>query len=395
MNLSRREFVKTAGALFAAGATSTGHTNPEGAASEFQEFQEKVDERKEYRQENGGATIYLGSVDSLDRSVDGGTVYDHLDFNDVERMLGEGRTPEEVVNSDNEELHHSEPHEAQPVRERTEEVKMVYLSQGGIDRPLEMYRESLQQAFQELDPSLDLDVSIEEISPDSEDVESLENVSSGDFEGLKADLDLKNKYSDTGQEPVFLVENNILPDAGGVSDYMTGVAFVELVGDEAWNQHVLNHEAGHSLLGLPHHYHEDGAMSYNPEAGGDHSFHPRTRMLAKALLTGDTEYTVKDRTVTGIFDGEKMEKRYQQIDIEHTSRALETEAVTQDFFKHLDTYAEQVLGYDMSSWTPESHEIVEEDDRVYDIATYSHTDGSEMTMKVDHYIEEMTLEAPE
>ncbi|MFB6116383.1 MAG: hypothetical protein ABEK10_02615 [Candidatus Nanosalina sp.] len=212
---------------------------------------------------------------------------------------------------------------------------------------------------------------------------------------MKADLDLKTKYSKTGQEPVFLVESDILPDAGGVSDYMTGVAFVELVDDEAYNQHVVNHETGHSILGLPHHFHEDGAMSYNPEANQDQNFHPRSRMMAKALLTGNTEYEVRDRTVEGIFDGEMQEKRYKQIDIQHNSRNLGTEAVTQDFFKHLDTYAEQVLGYDMSAWTPESHELVEDEDQVYDVATYRHLDGSEMTLKVDHYIEDMDLERPE
>ncbi|WP_414838303.1 twin-arginine translocation signal domain-containing protein [Candidatus Nanosalina sp. VS9-1] len=391
MNLSRRELLKTTGAMLAAGATATSNPRPEGASAGFEELRESVEDRRSFREENAGATIYLGSADTLDKSVSGGSVYDNTDFNDVERMLEEGKRPEEVVSSDSSELHHSGGDSAQVVRERSEEVKLVYMSEDG-ERPLESYAESLQQAFRQLDPSVDIDVTVETVQPDQEDVESLEDVSSGEFEGLKADLDLKNKYSGRGQEPVFLVESDILPDAGGVSDYMTGVAFVELTEDEAWNRHVVNHETGHSLLGLPHHFHEDGAMSYNPEANRDESFHPRSRMMAKALLTGQTDYNVRDRTVTGIFDGEQKEKRYKQIDIMHNSRDLGTEAVTQDFFHHLETYVEQVLGYDMSSWEPERHEIVEEDDGVYDIAVYSHRDGSEMQLKVDSYIEEMKLE---
>ena len=391
MDLSRRELLRGTGALFVAGATSTDSLRPVDAGSSFEQLQRKVDEREKFREENGGATIYLGSVDTLDSSVSGGSVYDNRDFDDVERMLEEGMTPEEVTDSDNPDLRHSGKHGAQPIREQEEEVKLVYISEDG-QRPLESYVNSLQQAFQELDPAVDLDVSVDVVSPDPEDLEALENVSSGEFEGLKADLDLKTKYSEQGEEPVFLVEDDILPDAGGVSDYMTDVAFVELIDDEDWNRYTLNHEAGHSLLGLPHHYHEDGAMSYNPEAAGDESFHPRTRLMAKALLTGNTEFNVQDKEVTGVFDGEKQEKRFKQIDIQHNSRDIGTEAVTQDFFQHLETYTEEVLGYDMSSWTPESHEIVEENGKAYDIATYSHRDGSEMQLKIDQYIEEMTLD---
>jgi hypothetical protein len=391
MDLSRREVLKGLGALGAAGATSSSLTH-ESAESDFTDFQERVEDRREYRQDNGGATIYLGSADSLDLSVSSGTVYDHYSFDDVEEMLEDGKTPEEIVNSGNKELRHSQKHNSQVVRGQEEEVKLVYLSQSDQERPLDQYRKVLQQAFNQFDPSVEIDASVEAVTPDPEDLEALQDVSSGEYEGLKADLDLKEKYSETGQEPVFLVEKNILPDAGGISDYMTGVAFVELVDDENYNQHVVNHETGHSILGLPHHFHEDGAMSYNPEANLDHSFHPRSRMMAKALMTGDTEYEVIDRTVEGIFDGERQEKKHKVIDIEYESRNLEKEAVTQDFFSHLTTYAEQVLGHDMGSWTPENHELVEDGDQVYDVATYRHTDGSEMTLKVDNYIEEMSLE---
>lgn len=393
MGLSRREVLKGTGALLTAEATSSSLTL-ETAVSDFRDFREKVDERREYRQANSGATIYLGSVDSLDLSVSGGSVYDDHSFDDVEKMLEEGKTPEEIVNSNNEELKLLQNYNAKVIQDQEKEVKLVYISEEDHDRPLETYSKSLQQAFHQLDPPVDLDVSVEQVRSDPEDVQALKDVSSGEFEGLEADLDLKAKYSETGQEPVFLVENDILPDAGGISDYMTGVAFVELVDDEVYNQHVVNHETGHSVLGLPHHFHKDGAMSYNPDANLNHTFHSRSKMMAKALLTGDTDYEVEDRTVKGIFDGEKQEKRYKQIDIEHESRDLGTEAVIQDFFQHLDTYSEQVLGYDMGVWTPESHEIVEEEDRVYDVATYSHGNGSEMTLKVDHYIEEMNLEQP-
>ena len=391
MDGSRRDVLKGTGGLLAAGFTSSSLTR-ETAGSDFSDLEEKIDERRDYRDENGGATIYLGSVDSLDLSVNGGFVYDDYSFEDVERMLDEGETPEEIVNSDNEEFRHSQSSDGEVIRDRQEQVKLVYMSEDESERPLESYSESLQKVFAELDPSIDLDVSVDTVRPDSEDLQALRDVSSGEFKGLEADLDLKTKYSENGQEPVFLVENDILPDAGGVSDYLTGVAFVELVDNEDYNRHVVNHETGHSLLGLPHHFHEDGAMSYNPQADHNEAFHPRTRMMAKALLTGDTSYRVVDETAQGIFDGEQQEKNYKQIEIEHESRDLEKEAVTQDFFHHLDTYAEQVLGYDMSAWTPESHEIVEEDSRVFDVATYSHRDGSEMSLKIDHYVEEMNLE---
>ena len=105
MDLSRREVLKGLGALGAAGATSSSLTH-ESAESDFTDFQERVEDRREYRQDNGGATIYLGSADSLDLSVSRGTVYDHYSFDDVEEMLEDGKTPEEIVNSGNKELRH-------------------------------------------------------------------------------------------------------------------------------------------------------------------------------------------------------------------------------------------------------------------------------------------------
>jgi hypothetical protein len=391
MDLSRRDVLKGIGAMGAAGATQRSLTQ-DSADSDFNSLQEKVDERRNYREENRGATIYLGSADSLDLSVDDGYVSD-IKFEDVEKMLDEGKTPEEIANSDKRNLKREKIPDAQAVREQQEEVKLVYISEEGNNRPLESYSESLENAFSQLEPSVDLDVSVESVKPDSEDLQSLNNVSSDDiYEGQEADLDLKIKYSETGQEPIFLVENDILPDAGGLADYITDVAFVELVDNEAYNQHVINHEAGHSILGLPHHFHEDGAMSYNPQADQDEAFHPRSRMMAKALLTGDTTYSVEDESANVLVDGEREEKNYKLIEIEYESRNLEKEAVTQDFFSHLTTYAEQVLGHDMGSWTPENHELVEDGDQVYDVATYRHTDGSEMTLKVDNYIEEMSLQ---
>ncbi|MFB6292322.1 MAG: hypothetical protein ABEI58_02910, partial [Candidatus Nanohaloarchaea archaeon] len=361
------------------------------ADEDFRELEELVEERREYRSENGGQTIYLGSVDSFDRDFDGGQVYDSKDFDDVDRMLEEGMTPEEIVESDNPELERSGGESGEVIRTREEDIRLVYLSDGG-ERPLESYAESLRQAFHNLEPSIDLEVAVDEVEPDEEDLRALEDISSGEFEGMKADLNLKAKYSEDGEEPVFLVENDLLLDAGGHSDYMTGVAFVELGENEDANRHVVNHETGHSVLMLPHHFHESGAMSYNPEADHDTGFHSRSRMMAKAVMTGDTEYEVVDRTVSGIFDGEMQEKEYKQVKVDYTPRDLGTEQVSEDFFDHLDTYAREVLGYDMGSWTPESRRLVEEDGETYDIATYRHDDGSEMVLKVGDYIEDMRLE---
>jgi hypothetical protein len=389
MNLSRRDFLKGIGALGAVGVTQSGLTQ-ESADYDFNDLQEKVEEQRNRREKKGGATVYLGSADSLDLSFNGGYVSD-INFEDVEKMLNEGKSPEEIANSNNRNLKREKLPDAQVVRDQQEEVKLVYMSEEGNNRPLESYSESLENAFSQLEPSVDLDVSVDVVRPDSEDLQSLRDVSSREFEGIEADLDLKTKHSETGQEPIFLVEDNILPDAAGHADYLTNVAFVELVDNEAYNQHVINHEAGHSILGLPHHFHEDGAMSYNPQADQDKVFHPRSRMMTKALLTGNTTYRVKDRTGQEYSDGEFKEKDFKLIEIEYESRNLEKEAVTQDFFSHLTTYAEQVLGHDMGSWTPENHELVEDGDQVYDVATYRHTDGSEMKLKVDDYIEEMNL----
>lgn len=391
MDISRRDLIGGGAGLATLGLLYKGFQSAQNAESDFQVLSSKIDERQEYREENGGATIYLGSVDSWDLVVQGSHVYDNLDFEDVERMLEEGKSPEEVVNSDKQNLRRSDRHRTQVIRENKEEIELVYLSEQGNQRPLQEYEEILMDCFSQLDPSVELDVSSRQVEPDEEDLEALNNVSSSGGDGLKADLDLKTKYSSEGTEPVFLLEEDILPGAAGISDGLTGVAFVELGHNEEANKHVINHEAGHSILSLPHHYHQNGIMSYNSDADEDTQFHPRSRMMALSILNGETEYEIKDKEVSGIFDGETQTRRYKQIDVSHHPKQLETPAVTEDFFQHLDIYAEQVLGYDMNPWNPESHEIIEEDGTTYDIATYRHEDGTEMQLKVNNYVEEMEL----
>ena len=388
MSLSRRDLLKSAGAIAVAGASSYSSIDQRTAEDEYNSLKEKVDSQRKVREDNPGGTVFLGSVNSWERSFPNGILTDDENFSEIDEMLEKGYSPEEIAENNSNDLTLNGETSQELIEGHEASVKLVYFSEGE-ERPLENYAEGLKQAFKELEPPIEINTEIQTVTPDEEDREYLSKVSSEEIEGLEADLGLKEKYSDENAEPVFLVENDLLPEAAGLADYLTDVAFVELSDNEEWNQHVINHETGHSILNLPHNYHENGAMSYNPEAFSDSKFNKRSKMIVEALMNGKNEYDVNEGQANIFEDGEVRNEHYKTIKIRHTPSNIDDAEAKQDFFNHLETYIEQKLEFNMSRWTPKDYKHVENNSDSFDIAVYEHDDGSELEMKVGAYIEDM------
>lgn len=390
MDLSRRELlgitaVGTTGALAVA--------NPTTPKTEFNILQSEVRKRRKIRENNSGATIHLGSINTVENTLDGGTVYDNRNFDRINQMLDQGMEPEKIVDQESGNLRHRNgQQEAQPIRKNSDNVKLVYLTD---DQEIELqnYAETLQDSFQEFEPSLNLEIKTESYILDQNEKRTLQNVTSQE-NSLHARLELRDKLSEYGTLPIFLLDQNIFEEADGKEFSFTDTAFVELSEDREINNHLIVHEAGHSILGLPHHYHQNGAMSYNPEADRDSSFHQRTQMIGNSLLNGNREFDVRQQVYEGTVNGENVENPYKLIDIEYVPKIIDSSRVEEDFFRHFETFTEEVLEYEMSEWDREKYRLVEEDGDLYDLVTYSHKSGAKMTLKVDDYIDEMEFQAP-
>lgn len=361
----------------------------QGVREQFKDLKEKVEERRSYRKNNPGGTVYLGSVNRANIVEPDGTATPKPgnDIDTIDKLLEEGNSPREILGKEYNSVEYNDSAVFDYFEEGHLPIELVHLNNDGSNRPLKTYEKTLQESLDQLLEGINVEVSTKSVDPDQKDINRMENVSGSGKKSLDADLGLKEKYASEGQEPIFLSEKEIFSE-GGHADYLTGVSWVELSKNEKWNQSVINHEGGHSTIFLPHTYSRKGVMSYNAKSGESTDFNTRSEMAAERIMKGGLEAEAEDMRVMGFRNGESYDATVKKIDYRIEPGNVDEERNSEEATDHFGTVLEDMFDFQTDEWEIK-HNIDETKDR--DVYRILNKDGYQAEFEVDKYIEDVKL----
>ena len=328
---NRREALEMGATVLGAGVIGD-YLTPDG----FEKVIRKIDHRTNYIRENPGATIHFDDPNKALDKITVGFVGGH--YSDMEGYLAE-KSPEEIANelprgADLQKTRRG--HDL--IMEEEANMKIVYMDEGNMDADLQGHVEVTESAFNELLPdNFDVNVDSQRVEPGEEDLKRLERPEK-DFGGLK----LSDKYSERGESAVFLTERNVKDGFRGHADYSQNISYVELSGEQGFDQYVTVHELGHHRLRLPHNFMHKGVMSYNDEAKGDTSFNEASQRIVNALVGGEVDYNVRMVEVNEV-GGEAMTREAPLIDIEAEPAQIDNDFAERYVKENVDAFVNQYI----------------------------------------------------
>ncbi len=269
---------------------------------------------------------------------------------------------------------------------------------------VEDYRDTLSRSLNELlqDTPYSIDVVTDTVPFTAADWNILDKLHKGGevapqeaTEFLRSHSDI---YANSAGVPLFLVDKGRRRQDVGTNElighaYSENFGLVELLDNTQTNKSTMVHEAGHLFFDLPHHFYRKGVMSYNPQSGGDLSFHRRSQQLVNRLL--EASY---DITQSSFWDGERQ--KTTKLRYHYRLANVPAKDNKDDFFHNLSVYLHDKCGFNMSEWRAESHQIVPIEEgqrpRYGDTAFYGHTIlPLRLTLTVDNSIESLAIEITE
>lgn len=357
-------------------------------------LKEKIKKRREYRENNGGATVDLGNINKDSVNLHG-TVTNELNHgHSVEELLEEGWAPEDIVRENPEGVSLNPNNELKYRVAVQNEISIDVVQIGKYHTAPsspETHASNLRKAFSEIptDEGLDIDINADTITPDQEVFEQLANIAEGGKARRKANQFLKENYSDTGRLSLFIVEGNIdgNPDSVGHANYSANIGYVETQKITYNVDGTVVHECGHGVLRLGHHFLREGAMSYNlikniPLIGDDTTFSGWSKLAAKRFLDGEIKCEVVDTDY-----GKEIDWEYNAGEL---SGRNEKEA-EKWFQKNFERFLSDKLSYNMGPWSKVDYEQVEEDGEVLDKITYQYKNTAlHQEFTIDNFIKDVS-----